>query len=130
MSQVRQYMCEVCGAEEADHSRWLLVSDRPHETHVDIHPWNDKLAAQPGICHLCCSNHVEVLVASWIMRAPLPEPAEFREPRAMSRTLNALTTGAGFDSDREGLLDMLEAVEVALQQLKLPEEDSAPAFDA
>ncbi|MGI9102034.1 MAG: hypothetical protein ACR2IF_06280 [Terriglobales bacterium] len=130
MSQVRQYMCEVCGTEEADHSRWLLVSDRPHETHVEIHSWNEKLAAQPGICHLCCSNHMEALIASWIMCAPVVEADGSGEPRVTAKTLTALSTGAGFDTDREGLLDMLEAVELALHQLKMPEEEKAPVFDA
>jgi hypothetical protein len=74
--------CEVCGIQERDHSNWLLVSDQPHARNIDILRWDDTLAAQAGICHLCCTDHMQVLVSTWMMSdlGILQQPVEGSAP--------------------------------------------------
>jgi hypothetical protein len=137
MSQVHRYECEVCGIQERDHSKWLLVSDQPHVQNIDIHPWDDKLAAQPGICHLCCFDHLQVLVSSWMMPAVgIPEgaakeaAAETRPSSLREFSLERACLSSSLETDRESLLAMLDAVEVVLQGAATGEEEDTSAFDA
>jgi hypothetical protein len=137
MSRVQNYKCEVCGIEERDHSRWLLVSDQPRAHHIDILKWNDKLAEQPGICHLCCTQHLQVLVGAWMMPDFESEPAGERdatgdEGSSMLREVNLdrACLSRGLDTDRESMLAVLEAVEVVLKNSQFQEEEQAPVFDA
>jgi hypothetical protein len=59
--------CEVCGIQQHDHSNWLLVSDEPRAQNIEILKWDDALAEQAGICRLCCTDHMQVLVGMWMM---------------------------------------------------------------
>ena len=137
MSRVQNYKCEVCGMQERDHSQWLLVSDQPRAHHIDILKWNDKLAEQPGICHLCCTQHVHVLVGSWMMPdLGIPEAtgeldATGDEGSSILGELNLdRAWSSGLDSDRESMMAMLEAVEVVLKSSQSQEEEQAPVYDA
>jgi hypothetical protein len=137
MSRVQNYKCEVCGIEERDHSQWLLVSDQPRAHHIDILKWNDKLAEQPGICHLCCIRHLHVLVGAWMMPdLDIPEPAERGatgdEGSSILGELNLdrACLSSGLDTDRESLLAMLEAAEVVLKTSQFQDEEQAPVYDA
>lgn len=138
MSRVQNYKCEVCGMQERDHSQWLLVSDQPRAHHIDILKWNDKLAEQPGICHLCCTQHVQVLVGAWMVpdlsipRAPGARDAAGDEGSSILGELNLdhACMSSGLDSDRESMLAVLEAVEIALKSSQFQEEEQSPAYDA
>ena len=117
MSRVQDYKCEVCGMQERDHSQWLLVSDQPRAHHIDILKWNDKLAEQPGICHLCCAQHLQVLVGSWMMPDfGIPEPPG--EPDAAGDEgpdelhLDRACLSSGLNTDRDSMMSVLEAVEI------------------
>jgi hypothetical protein len=137
MSQVHSYKCEVCGMQERDHSRWLLVSEQPRAHNLDILKWNEKLAEQPGICHLCCAEHLQVLVGSWMM-PDLGIPAEIADETAAEDNLSMLAEfslgraclSSGLNTDRESLLSMLEAVEVVLKSSKFQEEEQTNVYDA
>src|SRR5437868_871109 len=121
MSRVQSYKCEVCGMQERDHSRWLLVSEQPRAHNIDILKWNEKLAEQPGICHLCCAEHLQVLVGAWMM-PDLGIPEQSSDQTAADDSLSLLadfnldraTLSSGLNTDRASLLSMLEAVEVVL----------------
>ena len=138
MSRVQNYKCEVCGMQERDHSQWLLVSDQPRAHHIDILKWNDKLAEQPGICHLCCTRHLHVLVGAWMMPdLAIPEPPA--EPEAAGHdgssilgelSLDRACLSSGLDTDRDSMLAALEAVEIVLKSSHLQEEERAPVYDA
>ncbi len=133
MSRVQEYKCEVCGLQELDHTNWLLVSDQPRAHNIDILRWDDKLAAQPGICHLCCANHLQVLVSTWMMPdlgipAP-PEEADAGDISPLSH-FNFDRACSTLGNDREAMLAMLDAVEAALQGSQADEPDAAQAFDA
>ncbi len=134
MSRSQDYRCEVCGMQERDHSRWLLVSDQPRAHQIDILNWDDKLAAQPGICHLCCTDHLQVLVGSWMMpdlgipSAP-PSPTDNRSPLLSNFRLDSAYLATGDQTERESLLTMLEAVEVALRGAD-SDDEPAQNFDA
>jgi hypothetical protein len=135
MSRVQNYKCEVCGMQERDHSQWLLVSDQPRAHHIDILKWNDKLAEQPGICHLCCAQHLQVLVGSWMMPdLGIPEPPG--EPDAAGDEapgelhLDRACLSSGLNTDRDSMMSVLEAVEIVLQSSQLQEEEQAPVYDA
>ncbi|HEX9119917.1 MAG TPA: hypothetical protein VF840_05210 [Terriglobales bacterium] len=138
MSRVQNYKCEVCGMQERDHSQWLLVSDQPRAHHIDILKWNDKLAEQPGICHVCCTRHLHVLVGAWMMPdLGIPEPpaepdATGDEGSSILGELNLDRTclSSGLNTDRESLLTMLEAAEIVLKSSQFQEEDQAPVYDA
>ena len=138
MSQVQNYQCDVCGAQAGDHRNWLLVSDQPRAQNIDILSWDDKLAAQPGICHLCCADHVQVLVSTWMMPdLGIPTPGEPPDPSAEdpSSLLRQFdferALSGGLDADRESLLAMLDAVEVVLRgSTPADEEEVPPKFDA
>ena len=133
MSRGRNYKCEVCGLQERDHSQWLLVSDQPREHHIDILKWNDKLAEQPGICHLCCAQHLRVLVSAWVMPdLGIPEPLGIRDAARDegSSILGELSLSSGFNTDRESMLAVLDAVEVVLKDSQFQKEDQAPVYDA
>jgi hypothetical protein len=138
MSRVQNYKCEVCGMQERDHSQWLLVSDQPRAHHIDILKWNDKLAEQPGICHVCCARHLQVLVGAWMV----PDLAK-AEPASAGDTIadevspvmgdlnfDRICLSSGLDSDRESLLTMLEAAEIVLKGSHFQEEEKAPVYDA
>jgi hypothetical protein len=137
MSRVQNYKCEVCGMQERDHSRWLLVSEQPRAHNLDIIKWNEKLAEQPGICHLCCTEHLQVLVGSWMM-PDLGIPEQLSDQNAAEDNLSMLAElnldraclSSGMDTDRESLLSMLEAVEVVLKTSKFQEEEQTTVYDA
>ena len=138
MSRVQKYKCEVCGIEERDHSQWLLLSDQPRAHHIDILNWNDKLAEQPGICHVCCSRHVHVLVGAWMM-PDLDIPELAGDPNAAGDdgssilgelNLNRACLRSGLDTDRDSMLAVLEAVEIVLKSSHFQKENRAPVYDA
>lgn len=138
MSRVQDYKCEVCGMQERDHSQWLLVSDQPRAHHIDILKWNDKLAQQPGICHVCCDRHLQVLVGAWMMPdLAIPEPPKERdevgdEGSAILGELNLdrACLSSGLDTDRDSMMAVLEAVEIVLKTSHFQEEEQAPVYDA
>jgi hypothetical protein len=138
MSRVQNYKCEVCGMQERDHSQWLLVSDQPRAHHIDILKWNDKLAEQPGICHLCCTHHLQVLVGAWMMPdLGIPEQPGDRDvtgddDSAILGELNVdrACLSSGLDTDRDSMLAVLEAVEIVLKTSNFQEEEKAPVYDA
>ena len=134
MSQVHDYKCEVCGIQDPDHSNWLLVSDQPRARDIDILKWDDKLAAQPGICHLCCTDHMQVLVGACMMPdlgiPPAEVPADDRCAKLDTFNLDRACLSSGLETDRKSLLAMLDAVEVVLQTSKLDDEEPTPIFDA
>ena len=137
MSRVQGYRCEVCGMQERDHSDWLLVSDQPRAHHIEILSWNDKLAEQPGICHVCCTEHLQVLVGKWMMPdLGIPEqkkPATTRDELSSilsDLNLDRACLNTGLETDRESLLAMFEAVEAVLKSSSIDEEGPAPSFDA
>jgi hypothetical protein len=135
MSQVHRYECEVCGVQERDHTNWLLVSDQPRAENIDILNWDDKLAAQPGICHVCCADHLQVLVSRWMMPdLGIPEgagdAAAARPSLLRNFSLERACLGSSLETDRESLLAMLDAVEVVLQGAGVTEEDDTAVFDA
>jgi hypothetical protein len=138
MSRVQSYKCEVCGMQERDHSRWLLVSEQPRAHNIDILKWNDKLAEQPGICHLCCVEHLQVLVGAWMMPdLGIPETPGERDATGDEGSsilgelhLDHACLSSGLDTDRESMLSVLEAVEIVLQSSQFQEEERAPVYDA
>jgi hypothetical protein len=138
MSQVHRYECEVCGLQERDHTNWLLVSDEPRAQNIDILQWDDKLAAQPGICHLCCADHLQVLVSTWMMPdLGIPAGVAAREAAAEDRpsllrefSLERACLSSSLETDRDSLLAMLDAVEVVLKSSTVTEEEDTSAFDA
>ena len=135
MSQVHSYRCEICGIQDPDHSNWLLVSDQPRAHNIDIIKWDDKLAAQPGICHLCCTDHLHVLVGAWMMPdlgiPPAAEaPADDQCAKLSSFNMDHACLSSGLETDSESLLAMLDAVEVVLQTSKVDDEEPTPVFDA
>ena len=137
MSRVHTYKCEVCGMQERDHSRWLLVSEQPRAHNIDILKWNEKLAEQPGICHLCCPEHLQVLVGAWMM-PDLGIPEQMADQAAADDNLSLLgelnidraCLSSGLNTDRESLLAMLEAVEVVLKSSNFQDEEMNPVYDA
>ena len=138
MSRVQNYKCEVCGMQERDHSQWLLVSDQPRAHHIDILKWNDKLAEQPGICHVCCTRHMQVLVGAWMMPdLGIPEPSV--EPDGTGdegssilgeMNLERACLSSGLETDRDSMMAVMEAVEIVLKNSQFQEEDKAPVYDA
>ncbi|MBZ5567373.1 MAG: hypothetical protein LAN64_05920 [Acidobacteriia bacterium] len=133
MSQVHGYKCEICGIEDSDHSNWLLVSDQPRAHNIDIIEWDDKLAAQPGICHLCCTDHLQVLVGAWMMPdlgIPPAEATDDRRAKLNTFNMDRACLSSGLETDRESMLAMLDAVEVVLQTSKLDDEEPTTVFDA
>jgi hypothetical protein len=135
MSQVPVYSCEVCGVQQLDHSNWLLVTDQPRAHNLDILKWDDKLAAQPGVCHLCCTSHLHALVGAWIMPdIGIPPQADSvpEGPASLLSTFSLDHAGlsSSLNSDRESLMAMLDVVEVVLQGSKAEEEEAPQVFDA
>ena len=138
MSRVQNYRCEVCGIKERDHSQWLLVSDQPRARHIDTFKWNGELAEQPGMCHVCCSQHLQVLVGAWIMpELDIPEPPA--EPDESGDEGSSILDGlnieraclsSGLDTDRDSMLAVLEAVEIALKSCHFREQEQAMVYDA
>jgi hypothetical protein len=136
MSRVQGFKCEVCGIEERDHSKWLLVSDQPRAHDIDILKWNEKLAEQPGICHLCCTEHMQILVSTWMMPdLGIPEHVEAHDSQENASMLSEFNLdraclSSGLETDRESLLAMLDAVEMVLTSAKFQEEEQLQVFDA
>lgn len=138
MSRVQDYKCEVCGMQERDHSRWLLVSDQPRAHHIDILKWNDKLAQQPGICHVCSARHLQVLVGAWMMpELAIPEQPKERDDNVDEGSsilgdlnLDRACLSSGLDADRDSMMAVLEAVEIVLKTSHFQEEEQAPVYDA
>ena len=133
MSRVHVYKCEVCGLQERDHSGWLLVSDQPEADNIDILEWDEKLAAQPGIRHLCCAAHLQALVGAWVkpdLGPSLPPEEIGEDPVRLFSSLNLDRACFSDGADRESLLAMLDVVEVVLQGSRSEDEEPTPVFDA
>lgn len=78
MKRATVYHCEVCGAPHGGQG-WFLVSEDRDDT-LQILNWNSRLAARPGMRHLCSVEHVEELVSHWMIEdgwsGPCPHPSD------------------------------------------------------
>ncbi len=127
MSQVRTYLCEVCGTRKRPESKgWFLVLENQWRDNLEILAWDPVLAAQPYMMHLCCSEHVQELVCEWMRPTAEPAPLESRLPdfvagdadafRRAALQLGTLSVDrALLGEDHEHLMAVLDALEVALQ---------------
>ena len=130
MAQIQGYLCEVCGRQkQPSDSNWYLAAERRWHSALDIFLWDDKLAAEPDMMHLCCVEHVECLVCDWMQpgsdlyrravtlgaEATL-DPPDFRRTALkiteLSVDRNLLSTEAGGGNN---VMAIMDAIEVVLQ---------------
>jgi hypothetical protein len=129
MNEIRTYVCEVCGRQEADHSGWFLVAEDGSRDTLDVLPWDERVANQPGMCQVCCADHVQRLAASWMMpqtesHLQLSPPRRPPEPNLEEQgaaallgelSINRAWIGGGAGEDQDSLLAILDAIEVVLR---------------
>ena len=136
MSQVRTYLCEICGVRKRPDSKgWFLVLENQWRDNLEILAWDPVLAAQPNMMHLCCSEHVQELVCEWMRPTPGQPALEGRLPDLVAGETDAFRRAAlqlgqlsvdraMLGEDHEHLMAVLDALEVALQaQASSPKEE-------
>ena len=137
MSQVRTYLCEICGIRKRPDSKgWFLVLENQWRDNLEILAWDPVLAAQPSMMHLCSSEHVQELVCEWMRPTPEQASSESRLPDFVAGDIDAFRRAALqlgqlsvdralLGEDHEHLMAVLDALEMALQAQasSLKEED-------
>ena len=66
--------CAICGREATRYEQWFLVVANRWRDTLKVLDWDDHLAAQAGVQHLCCSTHVQELVVHWMITGSVAFP--------------------------------------------------------
>lgn len=152
MSLLRTYTCEVCGApKNPGDEGWYLAFENEWGDNLEILAWDDELAAQNGMMHLCGGGHLQRWVSHWMQptrteypqATHLPSPDLSREIDPVRRTalqvgqikVDRSALGAPAGDDPETLLTLLDALEDVLHEhgselVPDPREDEVLVFDA
>jgi len=72
MIGVPRYRCQVCGVEGHGHGNWLLVLPDPEDDILKVTRWNDVLAQQPEVYHVCGAAHARQIVCEHTLTGHLP----------------------------------------------------------
>jgi hypothetical protein len=152
MKPASKYCCEICGVPQRG-NEWFLVTKDPQQDTLQILKWNNRLAEQPGVRHLCSAAHVEQLVSHWMMTGSLDyawsrlapgEPPQLEPANDVDgsfRLGELMLDRASFAAlgERPDMLNsILEAIDGALQAAgstralleEEEDEDTVPAYDA
>jgi len=147
MNQSRIHACEICGARESDKSEWFLVTPSGANGMLEILDWSEQTATRPNVFAVCCPEHVQKLVTLCVQRALPQEQSKWvpwstalhEMPRKLDEhrcgeffgnlNLNRACLPSGLETDRESLLEAIDAVESALQN-RAEEEGVALIYDA
>jgi hypothetical protein len=142
MSAKRQFECEVCHAIRGEDEPWLLVPDETWGPALHVLPWDDQVAGEEGIYHVCGPQHAKDFVNYFLTsgylvggdgitwstakRASAVRDWQItpRAPHVYTERFPAMLD----DSDPDTLLAMLDMLEILGDSA---EEDSlCEAFDA
>lgn len=74
METTRAYACVICGEETPGHQPWFLVAANRWQDKLKILHWNEYLASQAGIQHVCSAGHVQQLVVHWMTTGSVDYP--------------------------------------------------------
>ena len=66
--------CAICGKETPRYEQSFLVLANRWQDTLKVLDWDDHLAAQPGVRHVCCSRHVQELVVHWMITGSVAFP--------------------------------------------------------
>ena len=139
--------CEICGARESDKSEWFLVAANGANGMVEVLDWTEVAALAPGMFAVCCPDHAERLVRRCVQRSMPSEPSKWvpwstalhEMPRKLDEhrcveffgnfNLNRACLPSGLETDRESLLEALDAAESVLQTYA-EEEGVSLVYDA
>jgi len=72
MIGVPRYTCQVCGTEGHGRGNWLLVLPDPAEDLLRVSRWNDVLAQQPEVYHVCGAAHARQIICEHTLTGHLP----------------------------------------------------------
>jgi hypothetical protein len=145
MSAVRQFACEVCHTFRDHSGDWLLVPDETWGSLLHILPWDDQVAAEPGIYHLCGAHHAKQLTAYWLSAGYLESGVQgivWSISRRSSEVRDWQITplperhpvsrfpGAIEEEDPDTLLAMRDVIETLQDAADADEDVLCEAFDA
>lgn len=68
------WACAICGDEKAALDHWFLVAESRWQDRLKILHWDDQLAVQAGILHVCSPAHVQEIVVHWMATGGLDYP--------------------------------------------------------
>ena len=72
MIGVPRYACQVCGADGPAKNGWLLLSLDQEQNVLKVLPWDDLLAQQPEVYHVCGAAHAREIVCEHALTGHLP----------------------------------------------------------
>jgi hypothetical protein len=90
MDARRVCQCAICGEEKSEDDHWFLVTESRWQDKLKVLHWDDHLAAQAGIYHICSPAHVQETVLHWMATGGLDYP--FARVSAV-RTRSAMRPG-------------------------------------
>ena len=68
------YSCVICGEETPGNEDWFLITSNRWQDKLRILHWNDHLASQASVQHLCCAGHVQEMVVHWMTTGSMEYP--------------------------------------------------------
>jgi hypothetical protein len=63
MSLTRPFRCDVCGKQKGSTNRWWMIVSRES---LNLAPFDDLIAEEDGVKHLCGESCVSKAVSSWM----------------------------------------------------------------
>ncbi len=143
MSARRQFECEVCRAIRGDDEPWLLVPDETWGAPLHVLPWDDQVAGEQGVYHVCGPQHAKEFVNYFLSAGYLvagPDGISWSATKRASAVRDwQITPRAPYaytgrfpatldESDPDTLLAMLDMLEVLRDSAD--EDVLCEAFDA
>ena len=140
MAQIQSYLCEVCGQhKQPSDPNWYLAAENQWKNALDIFIWDDKLAVEPDMMHVCSAEHLECLICDWMLpgsdlnrRAAIISSEPFSEANQFRRAalrLSELSVDRSLLStegaDPNNVMAVIDAIENVLQTC---ENGSYPVF--
>jgi hypothetical protein len=74
MDTRRVCLCAICGEEKSADEHWFLVTESRWQDKLKVLCWDDHLAGQAGIYHVCSPAHVQETVLHWMATGGLDYP--------------------------------------------------------
>jgi hypothetical protein len=63
----RSYRCEICGTEEDNPVRWIVV--QCNEAQLTVFKWTKEAADSSHARHYCGEAHAQVYISRWLESA-------------------------------------------------------------
>lgn len=73
MTKYKNY-CAICLTQKPDSEHWFLLIQSRWDDRIRVLRWNESLASVDGVCCACSPEHIQELVAHWMVTGSLQYP--------------------------------------------------------